>query len=141
MGARKKAPMLPFFYRTIPGVRLCWVLEETKGTKDLRCGSRLREGRSVCLCWAPSKPKGPKGSGRPLHVFGLTFEVSVVGADIKRLFSDRFYSIGKQPVYFPMSFACVFLLFLYRRTPRFRATSRTNALTNGKPATESQSFP
>ena len=27
----------------------------------LCCGSRLREGRSVCLCWAPSKPKGPKG--------------------------------------------------------------------------------
>ena len=26
----------------------------------LCCGSRLLEGRSVCLCWAPSKPKGPK---------------------------------------------------------------------------------
>ena len=29
----------------------------------LCCGSRLLEGRSVCLCWAPSKPKGPKGAG------------------------------------------------------------------------------
>ena len=28
----------------------------------LCCGSRLREGRSVCLCWALSKPKGPKGA-------------------------------------------------------------------------------
>ena len=37
----------------------------------------------------------------------------------KGLFSDRFYSIGKQPFYFPMSFACVFLLFLYRRAPDF----------------------
>jgi len=27
----------------------------------LCCGSRLLEGGSVCLCWAPSKPKGPKG--------------------------------------------------------------------------------
>ena len=27
----------------------------------LYCGSRLLEGRSVCLCWAKSKPKGPKG--------------------------------------------------------------------------------
>ena len=26
----------------------------------LYCGSRLLEGRSVCLCWAKSKPKGPK---------------------------------------------------------------------------------
>ena len=26
----------------------------------LCCGSRLLEERSVCLCWAPSKPKGPK---------------------------------------------------------------------------------
>ena len=31
----------------------------------LCCGSRLREGRSVCLCWAPSKLKGPKGPTRP----------------------------------------------------------------------------
>jgi len=29
----------------------------------LCCGSRLREGRSVCLCWAPSKPKGPTHAG------------------------------------------------------------------------------
>ena len=27
----------------------------------LCCGSRLLEGRSVCLCWEHSKPKGPKG--------------------------------------------------------------------------------
>ena len=26
------------------------------------CGSRLLEGRSVCLCWENSKPKGPEGS-------------------------------------------------------------------------------
>ena len=28
----------------------------------LYCGSRLLEGRSVCLCWAKSKPKGPRGA-------------------------------------------------------------------------------
>ena len=33
----------------------------------LCCGSRLLEGRSVCLCWAPSKPKGPKGWGCGYH--------------------------------------------------------------------------
>ena len=31
----------------------------------LCCGSRLREGQSVCLCWALSKPKGPKGPETP----------------------------------------------------------------------------
>ena len=34
----------------------------------LCCGSRLLEGRSVCLCWAPSKPKGPKGCRLQGHV-------------------------------------------------------------------------
>ena len=29
--------------------------------KDADCGSRLLEGRSVCPCWAKSKPQGPKG--------------------------------------------------------------------------------
>ena len=35
----------------------------TAARKDagLCCGSGILEGRSVCLCWAPSKPKGPKG--------------------------------------------------------------------------------
>ena len=44
----------PTMLRLSPGLR-----------KDagLCCGSRLLEGRSVCLCWAPSKPKGPKGWG------------------------------------------------------------------------------
>ena len=38
-----------------------------KDTTPLECcGSRLLEGRSVCLCWAPSEPKGPKG-GSPFR--------------------------------------------------------------------------
>ena len=34
------------------------------GRKDagLYCGSHPREERSVCLCWAPSKPKGLRGT-------------------------------------------------------------------------------
>jgi len=80
------------FCRTSSGVRLCWELEEPKGPKGpkaarrepsalegwilevLYCnpkGSRgfLRnlstEGRGVRLCWALSKPEGPKGRSRP----------------------------------------------------------------------------
>ena len=37
-------------------------LQVTALPKDagLCCGSRLREERSVCICWAPPEPKGPK---------------------------------------------------------------------------------
>ena len=35
----------------------------------LCCGSRPLEGRSVCLCWAPSKPKGPKGPNTTRRFF------------------------------------------------------------------------
>ena len=42
------------------------------------CGSRLREGRSVCLCWAPSKPKGPKRKWYGLGNSGETFLINPV---------------------------------------------------------------
>ena len=42
----------------------------------LYCGSRLLEGRSVCLCWAKSKPKGPKG---PEMYRGFLRKVPVTG--------------------------------------------------------------
>jgi hypothetical protein len=45
----------------------CWILEILYCTPK-GCRALLRtpstEGRSVCLCWAPSKPKGPKGRRR-----------------------------------------------------------------------------
>ena len=46
------------FYRTIYGVRLYWVLEESKGPK----GSFYRTISGVRLCWELEEPKGPKGS-------------------------------------------------------------------------------
>ena len=43
----------------------CWILEilycKSKGRRALLRISST-EGRSVCLCWAPSKSEGPKGS-------------------------------------------------------------------------------
>ena len=74
------------FYSTSSGVRLCWELEDPKGSKwhyvglhetlkdltvlEILCcdpkGSRtfLRilstKGRGVSLCWVTSKPRGPK---------------------------------------------------------------------------------
>ena len=47
-----------------PSLLYCWIHEilycNPKGRRALlRMPST--EGRSVCLCWAPSKPKGPKG--------------------------------------------------------------------------------
>ena len=46
-------------HRTAGSSRSFTALRKDAG---LYCGSRLREGRSVCLCWEHSKPKGPKGS-------------------------------------------------------------------------------
>ena len=48
-----------------PSALYCWILEilycDPKGLRALlRVPSTV--GRSVCLCWALSKPKGPKGS-------------------------------------------------------------------------------
>ena len=48
-----------------PSALYCWILEilycAPKGRRALlRIPST--EGRSVCLCWAKSKPKGPKGN-------------------------------------------------------------------------------
>ena len=47
----------------------CWILEILYCTPK-GCRALLRtpstEGRSVCLCWAPSKPKGPKGPQQPM---------------------------------------------------------------------------
>ena len=55
-----------------PSALYCWILEilycNPKGRRALlRIPST--EGRSVCLCWAKSKPKGPKG--REGRVVGL----------------------------------------------------------------------
>ena len=55
--------------RKRPGLTACTIRDRgrccntTVIRKDagLCCGPRLLEGRSVCLCWAPSKPKRPKG--------------------------------------------------------------------------------
>ena len=48
-----------------PSALYCWILEILYCTPK-GCRALLRtpstEGRSVCLCWAPSKPKGPKGN-------------------------------------------------------------------------------
>ena len=47
-----------------PSALYCWILEilyyNPKGRRAL-LRTPSTEGRSVCLCWAPSKPKGPKG--------------------------------------------------------------------------------
>ena len=42
----------------LPHLRSFTALRKDAG---LCCGSRLLEGRSVCLCWEHSKPKEPKG--------------------------------------------------------------------------------
>ena len=58
-----------------PSALYCWILEILYCTpKGRRALLRIpsTEGRSVCLCWAKSKPKGPKGpSSRTLRIRGL----------------------------------------------------------------------
>ena len=51
-----------------------WHYNFTAIRKDagLCCGSRLREGRSVCLCWAPSQPKGPKKGPKAVELAFVT---------------------------------------------------------------------
>ena len=92
--------------------------------------------------WLPRNPRQPP-NGEKVKPSNVAPAIPLIpgSENNKGLFSDRFYSIGKQPFCFPMSFVCVFLLFLYSRAPRFRATSRTNDPKHGKPAIESQSFP
>ena len=58
------------FYRTTSGVRLCWELEEPKGPKKAPFKAPV----------SPSTLLTSVHWGKPLHVFGLTSEVSVVGA-------------------------------------------------------------
>ena len=69
-----------------PSALHCWILEILNCTpKGRRASLRIpsTEGRSVCPCWAPSRPKGPKGLdriselraldvGAPLSVSGET---------------------------------------------------------------------
>ena len=45
----------------------------------LCCGSPLLEGRSVCLCWAKSKPKGPKEKIRSPRVLAQLHSVQPGG--------------------------------------------------------------
>ena len=49
-----------------PSALYCWILEilycNPKGRRTL-LRTPSTEGRSVCLCWAKSKPKGPKEAG------------------------------------------------------------------------------
>ena len=47
--------------RSLPPDNMCPNKVFARKDAGLYCGSRLLEGRSVCLCWAKSKPKGPKG--------------------------------------------------------------------------------
>ena len=55
-----------------PSALYCWILEIFCCTPR-GCRALLRipstERRRVCLCWAPSKPKGPGGNITPLSCF------------------------------------------------------------------------
>ena len=62
--------------------RFRWILEtlycNPKGRRALlRIPST--EGRSVCLCWAPSKPKGPTGPRSGTRQLGFTSVLGVGG--------------------------------------------------------------
>ena len=59
--------LVPLATHREPSALYCWILEILFCTpKGRRALLRIpsTEGRSVCLCWAPSKPKGPKGRPR-----------------------------------------------------------------------------
>ena len=59
----------PLATHSEPSALYCWILEILNcNPKGRRALLRIptTEGRSVCLCWAKSKPKGPKGSVKSL---------------------------------------------------------------------------
>ena len=67
-----------------PSALYCWILEilycDPKGRRALlRVPSTVE--RSVCLCWALSKPKGPKGSLSSVAYLSLNLEVLGIGGD------------------------------------------------------------
>ena len=75
----------------------CWILEildcNLKG-----CRALLRipstEGRCVCLCWAPSKPKGPQGPRQdPRVVWSTTATSEIEGSERKRRRSLSVYPL------------------------------------------------
>ena len=55
----RNQPLEPFYLRQFGALLCAWTGKKKGKDAGLCCGSRLLEGRSVCLCWEHSKPKGP----------------------------------------------------------------------------------
>ena len=75
----------PLATHSEPSALYCWILEILYCTpKGRRALLRIptTEGRSVCLCWAKSKPKGPKGGthARPASAREIGGSVGLVVA-------------------------------------------------------------
>ena len=99
----------PLRHRFIRGSLVNWTVKKIQhdgiGLEILYCDPKGRrallrtpstEGRSVCLCWAPSKPKGPKGAvrSRTAPVTSATRK----GGEVTRLGWYLWHEPGSLPV-------------------------------------------
>ena len=50
-----------------PSALYCWILEIPASFRRALLRIPFAEGRSICLCWAKSKPKGPKKEAWPFY--------------------------------------------------------------------------
>jgi len=65
---------------------------QVEGRALLRIPSTI--GRSVCLCWAKSKPKGPKG---PMRIQCLFFEIATTCRDSENASEKLSFMVLGQP--------------------------------------------